>query len=503
MNFKFLQLKRIGIDTHQEPVVYMRKDCHICQAEGFSAQSRVKIILGKHHIIATLSVVTGDWLSHKEAGLSEVAWLLLNAKEGDKATFAHPRPVDSMSAVRGKLYDQALTQESASAIINDINQGRYSDIQLAAYITACSGQRLSIEETIYITRAMVDSGQRFNWPQERVLDKHCVGGLPGNRTTPIVVAIVAANNLVMPKTSSRAITSPAGTADTMECLTDVTLSFEHMNQVVTHEGACLAWGGSVALSPTDDIIIRVERALDLDSEGQMVASVISKKIAAGSTHVLIDIPVGPTAKVRSLLMAQRLAKLLTCTAEKLGLVVKTIISDGSQPVGNGIGPALEARDVLQVLKNESQAPPDLRQRALTLSAALLEMGGVCCPREGLALAEKTLNSGQALTKFLSICQAQGGLKELTLAPFQHVVKASKAGVINSFNNRIISRLASLAGAPNAMAAGLDLHVKCGEKVQKGTPLMTIHAQAQGELEYAMAFLHEHDDAILICEDTVL
>jgi len=316
----FLFLTRAGIDTHQEPVVYMREDCHVCRSEGFSAQSRVRVCVGERSIIATLNIVRGDFLSHQKAALSESAWQLLGAKEGDKARFKHAPPVESMSHVRGKLYGKPFTLETARAIITDISQERYSDIQLAAYVTACASTSLSLDETIAITRAMVECGQRFDWGSGvQVLDKHCVGGLPGNRTTPIVVAIVAANGLLMPKTSSRAITSPAGTADTMETLTNVTLSFEQMRAVVNEQGACLAWGGSVALSPTDDIIIRVERALDLDSEGQLVASVISKKIAAGSSHVLIDIPVGPTAKVRSPALAERLGQLLTRTGEALGL----------------------------------------------------------------------------------------------------------------------------------------------------------------------------------------
>ncbi|MCV6606385.1 MAG: thymidine phosphorylase, partial [Porticoccaceae bacterium] len=206
-----------------------------------------------------------------------------------------------------------------------------------------------------------------------MLDKHCVGGLPGNRTTPVVTAIIAANDLTMPKTSSRAITSPAGTADTMETITTVQLEFEQMRNVVETEGACLAWGGSVSLSPTDDIVIRVERALDLDSEGQLVASVISKKVAAGSKQVLIDIPVGPTAKVRSQAMAQNLRRLLEKTGAALGLEVRTVVTDGSQPIGTGIGPALEARDVLQVLANDGHAPQDLREKSLLLAGEMLEM----------------------------------------------------------------------------------------------------------------------------------
>jgi thymidine phosphorylase len=502
VSHQFLKVKRLGIDTYQEPVVYMRRDCHVCRAEGFSAQSRVKVSVNNKSIIATLNIVDNAILSHSEAGLSEAAWRLISAKEGDKAHFEHPQPVESMSFVRGKLYGTELTADSAQDIINDIFLGRYSDIQLSAYVTACAGNRLNLNETIAITKAMVNIGQKFDWQKDIVLDKHCVGGLPGNRTTPIVTAIVAANGLTMPKTSSRAITSPAGTADTMETLTNVTLNFEQMRDVVNSQGACLAWGGSVSLSPTDDIIIRVERALDLDSEGQLVASVISKKIAAGSTHVLIDIPVGPTAKIRDNQTAKRLAHLLTETGKALGLEVKCVVSDGSQPVGYGIGPALEAQDVIDVLHNKKGAPEDLKERSLSLAASLLELSGVAPARQGLALAKKTLESGKALQKFEQICEAQGGMKSIPQAKFAKPIHSNQTGYVTFINNRFIAKLARLAGAPNSPTAGLVVHKKLGEKVNKGDKIFTLYAEAQGELDYALAFYQSHPEAIRI-EDSVL
>ena len=214
------------------------------------------------------------------------------------------------------------------------------------FIAASAGDRLNKKEVLDLTNAMVDTGQRLTWPSPLVVDKHCVGGLPGNRTTPIVVAIVAAFGLMIPKTSSRAITSPAGTADTMEVFTTVNLDIPTMKKVVEQENGCIVWGGSVALSPADDLLIRIERTANLDSEGQMVASILSKKIAAGSTHIVIDMPIGTTAKVRSIAQAELLKNFLESVAKEFGIETKVIFTDGSQPVGRGIGPALEAQDVL-------------------------------------------------------------------------------------------------------------------------------------------------------------
>src|SRR5690606_7522873 len=248
-----------------------------------------------------------------------------------------------------------------------ISKGRYADVHLASFITACAGDALDIEEMTYLTQAMVDAGEKLQWDQTPIVDKHCIGGLPGNRTTPLVVAIVAAYGLTMPKTSSRAITSPAGTADTMEVLTNVTLSLEEIKIVVEKEGGCVVWGGTAQLSPADDVLIKIEKALDIDSEGQLIASVLSKKAAAGSTHVVIDIPVGETAKVRSTEMAQKLQDHMETVGNAVGLNVKVVVTDGTQPVGRGIGPTLEAIDILKVLKNEEDAPKDLTERALLLA----------------------------------------------------------------------------------------------------------------------------------------
>jgi thymidine phosphorylase len=498
----FLHLRRMHIDTHQEPVIYMRKDCHVCRSEGFYAHSRVRITTDKNSIIATVNMITNGYLSHEEVGLSESAWKLLDATEGEKAYFNHAKPADSMGSVRGKVYGTPFTDNTSRHIIEDITRGAYSDIQLAAFVTACAGNRLDTQEIISLTKAMVNAGCQLDWGAEKVMDKHCVGGLPGNRTTPIVVAIVTAAGLIMPKTSSRGITSPAGTADTMETLAPVALSIADMRNVVEQEGGCIAWGGSVSLSPADDILIRVERALDLDSEGQLVASVISKKVAAGSTHALIDLPVGITAKVRNQEYANKLATQLVTTGEALGIEITPLFSDGQQPVGRGIGPALEARDILAVLQNHPHAPQDLRQRSLVIAGKMLEMGGVAKANNGLERASKILDSGKAWVKFQAICEAQGGMRTPPESTFKHQVESTKSGIVCYINNRFISKLAKLAGAPSAPAAGIDIHIRLGDIVEVGQALFDLHAETEGELQYAIDFLNAHPDAIKIEEEVL-
>jgi thymidine phosphorylase len=326
-----------------------------------------------------------------------------------------------------------------------------------------------------------------------VLDKHCVGGLPGNRTTPIVVAIAACHGLIMPKTSSRAITSPSGTADAMETITRVDLDIEAMRSVVEREGACMTWGGAMRLSPADEVLIRIERALDIDTEGQLIASVLSKKIAAGATHVVLEVPVGPTAKVRTESAAQTLIAHMRAVAESFGIKTRFVISDGSQPVGRGIGPALEARDVLAVLKNAQNAPADLRARAIAVAAAVLELGGVAADGEGAKLAAATIEDGRALAKFQRICAAQGLWRTPPEAPLKEGWPAPRSGVLTHINNRKLARLAKLAGAPDDKAAGVELHAKLGEAIAAGQPIVTVHAEAPGELAYALAYARANAD----------
>ncbi|HWK49823.1 MAG TPA: thymidine phosphorylase, partial [Steroidobacter sp.] len=340
-----LRVTRAGIDTYQQPIAYMHRDCEVCRSEGFVAMTRVRIQVGDRFLTATLNVVVNEQIALDEVALSEAAWNILEPDVDARATVRHPAPAASAGALRAKVFGARLDDAQYLTLVEDVVESRLSDLELAAFVSASAGERLDHGETTGLTRAMISVGQRLDWGEGTVLDKHCVGGLPGNRTTPIVVAIIAALGYLIPKTSSRAITSPAGTADTMEVMAPVSLDIPAMRRVVEREGGCIVWGGNVRLSPADDVLIRIQRPLDFDSDGQLVASVLSKKVAAGSTHVLIDMPVGPTAKVRSDSSADSLAARLRHTAEAVGLQLGIYRSDGTQPVGVGIGPALEARDV--------------------------------------------------------------------------------------------------------------------------------------------------------------
>lgn len=480
-----LAIKHLSIDTYPENTVFLPRRSDGYAAEQFQALRKIRVYATNTEILATLALIDEPALLNPgEIGLGEQAFRRLGLPQGTQVAIEQAQPPASLEYVRRKIDGDTLQDDEIAAIIRDISRHRYSPMEIGAYLVACAGF-MSTQETLAMTRAMADVGNRFDWKAPLVVDKHCIGGIPGNRTSMIVVPIVAAHGLIMPKTSSRAITSPSGTADTMEVLANVDLSEEHMRAIVAREKAVLAWGGRVNLSPADDVLISVERPLRIDTFDQMVASILSKKLAAGSTHLVLDIPVGPTAKVRSQDEAVRLRKLFEHVADKIGLVTDIVITDGSQPIGNGIGPVLEARDVMSVLRNDADAPQDLREHALLLAGHVLDFDPALRGGRGYARALDVLASGKALAAMERLIEAQGK-QAIRYAAGEHVheVPALHEGRIISIDCHRIARIARLAGAPMDKGAGIDLVHKVGAEVRKGQCLYRIHAQSSTGLGFA-------------------
>ena len=479
------RLRRIPIDTYREAVVYLPRRSSLCRPEEFQALGKVELSDGGKHILATLNIIDHeDLLAADEVGVSDQANALFGLPEGSPVDIAQAKPPQSLEAVHSKIVGAELSKSEIGQIIGDITALRYSRMEIAAFLVACASF-LSTGEVLHLTHAMAEVGSRLRWPDEVVVDKHCIGGIPGNRTSMILVPIVAAHGLTIPKTSSRAITSPAGTADTMEVLCRVDLDIAEMRRVVAAEGGCLVWGGHVNLSPADDILISVERPLNLDVPGQLVASILSKKLAAGVTHLIVDIPVGPSAKVRSASSARQLRKLFEYVASQIGITVDILLSDGSQPVGRGIGPVLEARDVMQVLRGEKNAPADLRDRALAMAARVLEFDPQLRGGGGLIRARELLDSGAALRKMERILSAQGGPPaKPELGAMTYEVLASADGTVAAIDCYRIAQLARSTGAPTDKGAGIDLLKKIGDPVGKGQPLYRIHSCLQTNFQLA-------------------
>ena len=489
MESAHLTLRRVAIDTYHENVAYLHRDCAVYRAEGFQALSKISINANGNHILATLNVVDDPSIvSCGEIGLSEDAFRQLGLKEGHTAFVSQADPPSSMSALFRKMNGERLGRDDFYNIVHDISQHHYSKIELTAFVVATNRGEMDREEVYFLTEAMINCGRRLEWREPLVVDKHCIGGIPGNRTSMLLVPIVAAHGMLCPKTSSRAITSPAGTADTMEVLARVDLPYEELLGIALKHHACLVWGGASDLSPADDILISVERPLSLDSPAQMVASILSKKIAAGSSHLVLDIPIGPSAKVRSMQEAQNLRRLFEYVASRLNLSLDVVITDGRQPIGHGIGPMLEARDVMQVLENDPLAPNDLRQKALRLAGRLIERDPDVRGGDGFAIARDILDSGRALAKMNAIIEAQGShhfdYKNPKLGSLTFDVLAPASGVVSSIDNVQIAKIARLAGAPKVQGAGVDLLHKLGDKVNAGDVLCRLYAEIEADLVFA-------------------
>ena len=480
-----LKLKRIAIDTYRENVAYLARACPLYRAEEFQALAKIEVQKNGRRILATLNIVDDPALiAPDELGLAEQSFRQLGLPEGETVEIAHARPPASLEFIRAKIQGRALADSEFEAIVRDLVANRYSKMEIAAFLVA-SASFLTTGEVLGLTRAMAAVGSRLEWSERPIVDKHCIGGIPGNRTSMIVVPIVAAHGLTIPKTSSRAITSPAGTADTMEVLARVDIGIDEMRDIVRRVKGCLVWGGHVNLSPADDILIAVERPLGIDTREQMVASILSKKLAAGSTHLLIDIPVGPTAKVRSRADGVRLRKLFEFVGDALGLALEVELTDGTQPVGRGVGPVLEARDAIAVLEGAPDAPADLRDRALLLAARILEFDGALRGGKGLARARELLESGTARKTMQRIIEAQGPCTDCPPAgKLTRDVTAPADGRVAAIDCFRIARIARLAGAPADKGAGIDLFKKVGDPVARGEPLYRIHAAFAADFKFS-------------------
>jgi len=314
---------------------------------------------------------------------------------------------------------------------------------------------------------------------------NCIGGIPGNRTTMIVVPIMAALGYKMPKTSSRSITSPSGTADTMEVLAPVSLGVKKLKKIVNKTKGCIVWGGGMNLAAADDKLIKIRHPLRLDPLGMVLASIMAKKKAVGATHVLIDIPFGEGAKIEFKKEALDLKKQFIKMGKLMGMKVRVILTDGTQPIGNGIGPALECSDVISVLKGKG--PHDLREKSIFLCIEILKMLRVSRAKKKVL---KVLENGKAYEKFKEIIKAQGGKKRFVVprAKLFYDVKAGKSGKVVEIRNKVVSKLARLSGSPEDRAAGMYLRVDRGDEVKRGEILFTLYAESEIKLDTAKNYL---------------
>jgi len=462
---------------------------------------RIRIKFKKRHVLTSINIAESDKvIAPGTIGLFEEVLKDLKVRKGNYVKFSLERKPVSVRYIKKKLDGNRLSDEEINQIVKDIVDNKLNTIEMTYFVSACYTNLIDMKETVSLTKAIINTGDILKPSNKIVVDKHCIGGVAGNRTTMIVVPIIAAAGLTMPKTSSRSITSPAGTADTMEVLCDVSLPFKKIKKIIKKVKAFIVWGGAINLAPADDKIIKVEHPLSIDAESQLIASILGKKGAVSATHILIDIPVGKGAKVLSKAKALELKKKFDTVSRRIGLKVKVVITDGSQPIGNGLGPALEARDVLWLLKGDYRAPEDLKNKSLKVAGILLEMVGKARKGKGYGMAEDLLVTGKAYSKFMQIIKAQGNNHvdddTIELGKFRHHVRSRKKGKVKQIDNRTVSRIARVAGAPKDKGAGIYLYKHVNDKVGKKDKLFTIYSNNKERLKYAIEAYNKLDGFIV-------
>ncbi|MBM3233464.1 thymidine phosphorylase [Candidatus Pacearchaeota archaeon] len=480
LKVKFLKL------SAGRPVAIMHKNT--AEKSGIHVDDRISIRKKSRKIIAVVDIAVGMFEKDKIAVSTEIS-KELGLKENDIVEVEPASRPESISIISKKLKCKRLDEKEIKDIIQDIVENALTESEIAYFVSAIYKCGMTAREVRGLTEAIVETGKKLSLNRKIIVDKHSVGGIPG-RTTPIVVSICAAAGLIMPKTSSRAITTPAGTADALETICKVDFTISEIKKIIKKTGACIVWGGSLGLAPADDKIIQVERLINLDPDEQLLASIMAKKLAMGSKLLLIEIPYGKYAKVNKK-EAKKLEIKFKSLAKSFNIKVKCFIVKTSEPLGNGIGPALEIKDVISVLKRETKNSL-LESRSLELSAEILEMAGKCKKRQGIFMARKILESGTAFKKFKQIINAQQGkIKNIPEAKYSHDIISTKSFKIKIIDIKKINSLARILGCPTDKMAGIYLHKHLHDKVKKREKLLTLFAESKEILNSGINFYHKN------------
>jgi len=450
----------------------------------------IRTISKKPKKIITVLNIDGTSLNKNEIYVTDEIKNFLGIKEKETVDISLSPTTESLSYIKKKLIGKKLEHKEIRQIMVDVVSNSLSEAEIAMFVSGMYEKGMDFSETTALVEAILYSGKRMKFKEKYVVDKHCIGGIAGNRTTPIVVSICAAAGLTMPKTSSRAITSAAGTADCIEVLSPVEFSIEKLEKIVKKVGACLAWGGSVGMVPADSKIIQVEKILKIDPPAQLLASIMSKKLAAGSKYILIDIPYGKGAKVTKR-KAKKLKKKFEKLAEFFKVKIIVVLTHTNEPIGNGVGPALEMRDVLKVLSRSEERPLDLEKKAIFLAGKILELTKKAKDGEGEVKAREILDSKKAYEKFKKVIKIQGGkVKEIIPSKIKKDVVAQKNGKVKHIENKEINSLGRFAGCPLDKYAGVYLYKHIGDKVKKGEKILTIYAESKPRLNEAFNYHNE-------------
>src|SRR6056297_410731 len=479
----FLKTKNLDIETGAGLIVLMNEQ--EAESYGIHPGDKVTLIFNKKKSVTATADFSEELVKDGEIGLFEDVWKKRKVEPGEVVELkVESRPL-SIKTLQKKMLGKPADYKEIHALIRDIANGVLGQIEITYYAATSFIKPYSEKELYYVAKAMAETGEKFDLRGE-VADKHSVGGLAGNRMTPIIIPIIASLGIKIPKTSSRAITSPAGTADTMEVICNVSFNMEEIKKIVKKTNGCLVWGGGLRMAPADDKIIRVSRPLSLESYDKMLVSIMAKKVATGVDYLVLDIPVGQTCKVPNMKKADLIEKKMIKLGKEFGIKIVAVKTRAKEPVGRGIGPALEARDVLRVLQRHRFRPRDLENKSCKLTGALLELMKKAKKGQGVKMAKAQIANGQAWETMNQIIVEQGGKKDLNSEEVmqevnRYEVHAKKSGKIDFVDNSAINHVCMNLGAPRDKFAGIHTHVRFGQKVKKGEKLYTMYSTYEERL----------------------
>lgn len=480
-----LELKHLPISSFSENIAYIHRDCPIYKLDNIKSMTRVEIHGGQAPVYAFLQIVDSSKIIRPdELGLNTEAFRQIGLAEGTKVSLTLTPPAPSMSSVRRKIGGNILSDKEYGEIVSDIAGHRYSNMDIAAFLVAI-GSFTTPNELLALTEAL--RGDRIiDWGSEEIVTDHCcLGEIPGNKVDLILAAVVAAYGLPIPKTVCRATGGGSGVGDTMKILSGIDLDVRSFKKQVFEKRGAIVDLDSLEIVEADKLISTVERQNGLGTLERTVTSILATKAAAGISHLLIDIPVGPRARVKNTQEAMRLRKLIEYIGDMMEINVDVVITDGSEPIGYGIGAALEARDVMKVLKNKDDAPEDLKEKALFLAGRILEFDPKLRGGQGYVVAKELLKSGKALDAMEQIIKSQGKAKEqVQLGHLTRDIIADTNGEVKKIDNIFISRLSVLCGSGQYPGAGIDLVKKTGDKVTAGDILYRIYSCNPNDFAFA-------------------
>lgn len=404
--------------------------------------------------------------------------------------------------IQKKKNGEALTKEEIDFMITDYVAGKIPDYQMSAMLMAIYFNGMENEELAAFTLAMRDSGDLVDLsPIEGIkVDKHSTGGV-GDKTTLIVGPIVAACGVPVAKMSGRGLGFTGGTLDKLESISGfrIDLSAQEFFETVKKTGISVI-GQTGNLAPADKLLYALrDVTATVDSIPLIAASVMSKKLAAGSDKIVLDVTTGSGAFMKNTRDAKKLAKHMVAIGNHAGKETVAILTGMEEPLGFAIGNNMEVKEAIEVLKGGG--PEDVKEVSVALAGMMLSLGlENVSHSQGKRMAKKALSSGQAFEKFKEMVQAQGGDIRYVEHPefferdaFEGEVLAAEDGFLSGMDTEKIGVAAGLLGAGREtkdsvidMSAGIYLEKKIGDTVKKGEPIAICYAGTKEKLNRGMA-----------------